>query len=134
MIGGFSHCIWIMKGILQFLFFHNGICTSSFPFSYTMKLLRKIVQAFFMLADGIMPIGISPVPSQRPAPIACDGCYHARTVAGQKFLSMLPASCVFSCNKLGNFTFHIISRQKVKKIEFFENIKKFFKLHKKSHS
>ena len=24
----------------------------SFPFSYTMKLLCKIVQAFFMLADG----------------------------------------------------------------------------------
>ena len=57
------------------------------------------IYSFSALADGKMPIGISPAPVGRPAPIACGGDHHTRTVAEQKFLSNVVCKILYSIFK-----------------------------------
>ena len=56
------------------------------------------IYSFPTLADGKMPIGISPAPVW-PAPIACGGYHHTRTVAEQKFLSNVVCKILYSIFK-----------------------------------
>ena len=62
------------------------------------------IYSFLTLADGKMPIGISPAPIWRPAPIACGGYHHARTVTEQKFLYNVVCKILYSIFKHSVFS------------------------------
>ena len=94
--------------ILVPLEYHRGFAVSMFLIArlyYFTERFPELLQffesiySFPTLADGKMPIGISPAPVWRPAPIAYGGYHHTRTVAEQKFLSNVVCKILYSIFK-----------------------------------